>query len=448
MLFGLAPAFHSSNVNPQESLKEGARGSGGGRHRTEGVFVALEIGLAVVLLAGAGLMIQSIWRLWRVDPGFETRHLLTAQVALSPTVGAPQQGQAAAAATQSLQGAQATSIRVAFHQMLDRVAHIPGIKAAALTSLIPLSDSDSEIGVWLGHRPQPPSDQLSEVLFYIPSPDYQRVMKIPLLKGRFFDERDTTASSPVIVIDDVMAKHMFPGQDPVGKEISMMVIGPAQIIGVVGHVKHWGLDSDDTAKIRDEMYFPFFQVPDKFMPEIVVGANLLARTEADPLGAIAAVRSQVAGPTNDQPMFGVQTMEEIISAKLAERRFTMLLLVIFAATAMVLASVGIYGVMSYSVTRRTHELGVRMALGATRGDVLKLVVREGMALAVAGMAVGIIAALGLTRLLASLLYGVRPTDPVTLAAVSVALGSVAFLASFVPARRATRVEPMNALRYE
>jgi len=444
VLFGLAPAFHGSSVNPQESLKEGTRGSGGGRHRTEGVFVALEVGLAVVLLAGAGLMIQSIWRLWRVDPGFETRHLLTAQVALSPTVGAAVAGPSAQAVT----AAQATSIRVAFQQMLDRVAHVPGVQAAAITSLIPLYPSDSEIGVWQGHRPQPPSDQLSLVLFYIPTPDYLRAMSIPLLRGRFFNEHDNISSPPVVVIDDVMAKHMFPGQNPVGQEINMMVIGPAQIVGVVGHVKHWGLDSDDTAKTRDEMYFPFFQVPDKFMPEILVGANLLARTQADPLGVVAAVRGQVAGPTNDQPMFGVQTMEDLISMKLAERRFTMLLLIIFAATALVLASVGIYGVMSYSVTRRTHELGVRMALGATRGDVLQLVVREGMTLALTGMAVGIMAALGLTRLLASLLYGVRPTDPSTLILVSLALAGVAFLASYIPARRATHVEPMNALRYE
>jgi len=445
VLFGLAPAFHSSSVNPQESLKEGARGSGGGRHRTEGVFVALEVGLAVVLLAGAGLMIQSIWRLWRVDPGFETRHLLTAQVALSPTLGASVLG---AQPSQAATAAGAISIRVAFQQMLDRVAHTPGVQAAALTSLIPLGPSDSEIGVWLGHRAQPPENQLSEVLFYIPTPDYLKAMKIPLLRGRFFDERDTTASSPVVVIDDVMAKHMFPGQDPIGQEISMLVIGPAQIIGVVGHVKHWGLDSDDSAKIRDEMYFPFFQVPDKFMPEIVVGANLMVRTSADPLSAVSAVRSQVAGPTNDQPMFGVQSMEQIIAQSLEERRFTMLLLIIFASTALVLASVGIYGVMSYSVTRRTHELGLRMALGATRGDVLNLVVREGMTVAAAGMAAGIVAALGLMRLLSSLLYGVRPTDPSTLVTVSLALAIVAFLASYIPARRATKVEPMNALRYE
>jgi len=431
VLFGLAPAFHSSSVNPQESLKEGARGSGGGRHRAEGAFVAVEIGLAVVLLAGAGLMIQSIWRLWRVDPGFNTSHVLTAQVALSPSVMSSAPG-----------------IRTAYRQILERVDAIPGVQADAITSLIPLSSNDSEIGVWPGLGPQPPPDKLTSVLFYVTTPDYLAVMDIPLLKGRFFTDRDTTASPPVILIDDVMAAKMFPGQDPVGKQISMMVLGSVQIVGVVRHVKHWGLDSDDTAKIRDEMYFPFAQVPDKFMPEIVVGGNLMVRTAQDPLSVLGAVRAQVAGPTADQPLYGAETMEQIISMSLAERRFTMLLLIIFAASALVLASVGIYGVMSYSVTRRTHELGVRMALGATRGDVLRLVVREGMALAVIGMVAGVVTAVGLTRLLASMLYGVRPADPSTLVAVALSLGIVAFLASYVPARRATQVDPMMALRCE
>jgi predicted permease len=431
VLFGLAPAFHGSNVNPQESLKESGRGSGGGRHRAEGVFVALEVSLAVILLAGAGLMIQSIWRLWRVDPGFNTSHVLTTQVALSPSVLASP-----------------SSIRLAFDQMLKRVSTIPGVKAAALTNLIPLGNSDNEIGFWLGRGPQPPQDQMSASLFYIATPDYLRVMGIPLLEGRFITERDTTASSPVIVIDEVMARTLFPKQDAVGKQINLMILGPVQIVGVVGHVKQWGLDADDTAKIRNEMYFPFLQVPDKYMPETVVGVDLLLRSVPDPLSLISAVRARVAGPTEDQPIYGVQTMEQIISGSLAERRFTMLLLIIFASTALVLAAIGIYGVMSYSVTRRTHELGVRMALGATRRDVLKLVVREGMILALAGTAVGLSAALGLTRVLASLLYGVRPADPSTLATVCVALSSVAFLASYVPARRATRVDPVIALRYE
>jgi len=431
VLFGLVPAFQSSSVNPQESLKEGSRGSGGGRHRAEGAFVALEVGLAVILLAGAGLMIQSIWRLWKVDPGFNTQHVLTTKVALSPTVMASPE-----------------SIRLAFHQLLDRVSAIPGVQSAAITTLVPLAESDSEIGVWLGLGPQPPADQMTSALFYIPTPDYLRVMGIPLLKGRFFDERDTTASANVVVIDDVMARHLFPGEDPVGKQINLMVVGSVQIVGVVGHVKHWGLDSDKTAKIRDEMYFPFFQVPDKFMPEIAVGGDLILRSGPEPLSLLSAVRTEVAGPTADQPIYGVRTMEQIISSSLAERRFTMLLLIFFASTALVLASIGIYGVMSYSVTRRTHELGVRIALGATRRDVLKLVVREGMALAGAGIAVGLVAALGLTRLMASLLYGVRPADPATLLTVCLTLGIVAFLASYIPAYRATKVDPMVALRYE
>jgi predicted permease len=273
-------------------------------------------------------------------------------------------------------------------------------------------------------------------------------MGIPLLKGRFLTEQDTLAIAPVVVIDDVMAQHIFPGQDPVGKKISLMLLGPVQIVGVVAHVKHWGLDADETAKIRDEMYIPFYQIPDKFMSAGVAGLTLVVRTAPDPMSMVSSVRAQVAGPTEDQPIFGVETMEQIISDSLTERRFTMLLLIIFASTALVLAAVGIYGVMSYAVSRRTHELGVRMALGATRREILRLVVREGMVLAAAGTAVGLAVALGLTRLMASLLYGVRPADPATLAAVSVLLAGIALLACYIPAWRATRVDPMVALRYE
>jgi predicted permease len=431
VLFGLAPAFHSSSVHPQESLKEGSRGSGGGRHRTEGIFVVLEVGLAVVLLAGAGLMIQSLWRLWQIDPGFDTHHLLTARVGVSPTVMA-----------------NGLSIHIAYQQMLERVASAPGVQAAALTTQVPLGGHSSEIGMWLGRRPQPPEDEMFSVLFYVTTPEYLHVMGIPLREGRFLNERDTTPSPLVVVIDEAMAKHLFPGEDPLGKEINIMLLGPVQIVGVVGHVKHWGLDSDDAAHTRDEMYFPFLQIPDKIMPGIGVGAILVARTVADPASAVSAVRTQVAGPTNDQPMYAVESLEQMISLSLAERRFTMLLLVIFACTALALASVGIYGVMSYSVTRRTHEFGVRMALGASRRAILWLVVGDGMALAGAGTVVGLTAAFGLTRLLASLLYGVRPTDPATLVAVSLLLGGIALLACYIPAWRATKVDPLVALRCE
>ena len=431
ILFGLAPAFHGANANPQESLKEGARGAGGGRHRAEGVFVAVEVGLAVILLAGAGLMMQSIWRLLQVDPGFNTRNILTTQVALSPKVMTSPPG-----------------IRLAYQQLLARVAAIPGVQSAAITSVVPLGESDSEIPFWPGAGPQPPQDRTTLAMFYIVTPDYPRVMQIPLRRGRFFTDRDNLASPPVVVIDDVLARHVFPGQDPIGKQISLMVIGPVQIAGVVGHVKHWGLDSDDTAKVRDQIYFPVLQVPDKFMFEAVAGLTLLLRAGPEPLTLIPAMRAQVAGPTQDQPIYATRTLEQIISGSLAERRFAMLVLIIFAATALLLAAVGIYGVMSYAVTRRTHELGIRVAMGASRREIVGLVVQQGMRLAAIGMAAGLVAAIGLTRLMAGLLYGVRPADPATLAAVALLLGGIALMACYIPARRATAVDPVVALRCE
>ena len=431
VLFGLAPAFHGANANPQESLKEAARGAGGGRHRAEGVFVAVEVGLAVILLAGAGLMIESLRRLWQVEPGFNTRNVLTTKVALSPRVMASPPG-----------------IRLAYQQLLGRVAAIPGAQSAAITSVVPLSENDSEIPFWPGTGPQPPQDRLRSAMFYIVTPDYPSVMQIPLRRGRFFTDRDDLASPLVVVIDDVLARRIFPGQDPIGRQISLMVVGPVQIVGVVGHVKHWGLDSDDTAKIRDQIYFPFMQVPDMFMSEAVAGLTLTLRTGPEPLSLVSAVRAQVAGPTQDQPIYAVRTMEQIISRSLAERRFTMLLLIIFAATALLLAAVGIYGVMSYAVTRRTHELGIRAALGASRGEIVGLVLRQGMKLAAIGMAAGLVAALALTRFLAGLLYGVRPADPATLAAVTLLLGGIALLACYIPARRAAAVDAVVALRCE
>jgi predicted permease len=339
-------------------------------------------------------------------------------------------------------------IRLAYRQLLGRVASIPGIQSAAITSMVPLGDGDSEIGFWPGTGPQPPENQMTSAMFYIVTPDYPGVMQLPLRRGRFFTERDNLASPPVVVIDDVMAKHFFPGQDPVGRQISVIMLGPAQIVGVVGHVKQWGLDSDDSNKIRDQIYFPVLQVPDKFMSAGVTGLTLALRTGPEPLSMVSAVRAQVAGPTLDQPIYAVRTMEQIISTSLAERRFTMLLLIIFAATALLLAAVGIYGVMSYAVTRRIRELGIRAALGASNHEIVGLVLGEGMKLAGIGMAAGLVAAFALTRFMADLLYGVSPADPVTLLAVTLLLGGIALLACYIPARRATAVDPIVALRCE
>ncbi len=430
ILFGLAPAFHSANANPQESLKEGTR-AGGGRHRAEGIFVAVEVGLAVILLAGAGLMMQSVWRLLQVDPGFNIRNILTTKVALSPKVMTSAPG-----------------IRLAYRQLLDRVAAIPGVRSAAITTVVPLGDSDSEIPFWKGGGPQPPIDRMNSAMFYIVTPGYLAVMRFPLLRGRFLTDRDDLSAPPAVVIDDVMAMHVFPGQDAVGKQLSLMIIGTVQVIGVVGHVKHWGLDSDDTAKVRDQIYFPFLQVPDKFMSEAVAGLTLTVRTGPEPLSLLSSVRAQVAGPTLDQPVYASRTMEQIVSESLAERRFTMLVLILFAAAALLLAAVGIYGVMSYAVTRRTHELGIRAALGSSRGEIVWLVLRQGMKVAAIGLAAGLVAAAVLTRFMAGLLYGVSPADPATLAAVALLLGGIALLACYLPARRATAVDPAIALRCE
>lgn len=431
ILFGLAPAMHSAKINAQESLKEGTRGAGGGRHRTEGIFVALETCLAVVLLAGSALMIQSVWRLLQVNPGFAVNHVLTMQVALSPKVMASPVG-----------------IRTALQQLIGRVEMLPGVQAAALTSLLPLGDSDSEIDFWLGNGPQPGPERIKTVVFYVVSPDYPAVMRIPLLRGRVFTERDNLGSTPVALIDDVMARQIFPGANPIGRQISLIALGTVQIVGVVGHVKQWGLDSDDTNKIRSQVYFPLLQVPDKFMSSGVTGLTLALRGKGEPLSLVPSVRAAVAGPTDDQPVYGVRAMRDVISGSLAGRRFMMLVLIVFASVALLLAAVGIYGVMSYAVTRRTNELGVRSALGASHWQIVGLVLRQGMGLAGAGLIVGLAASVMLTRFMGSLLYGVGAGDPLTLVAVTVVLGVVAMLACVLPAKRAISVDPVVALRCE
>jgi putative ABC transport system permease protein len=434
IVFGIAPAFHSASIDPQESLKEGARTSGTGRRRAESTFIVVQIALAVVLLAGAALMIQSVSRLWRVDPGFDTSHVLTTQIDLSPAVAE-----------------NPSRIRSTLRDTLARVAGVPEVRAAAISNVIPLRGDNVTVGFRAADGSQPaPSHRESSALWTIASPDYARTLGIPLLQGRFFTERDTKNSDPVVVIDEVMAKQLFPNGNAVGRAVfvNFPTYSKRRIVGVVGHIKEVSIDADNTAEIRAELYFPFAQVPDEFFPEAMSGLNLLVGTTTDPLGAVGAVRAAVSGPADDQPIYGIRSMEQIISRSLAERRFVMLLLVALSCTALVLAAIGIYGVMSYAVSRRTQELGVRAALGATRADVLKLVMRDGMTLSAMGLLAGVLAALGLTRLLANLLYGVQPTDALTLLAVSLAILGVAFLASYVPARRATKVDPMAALRYE
>jgi predicted permease len=440
VIFGLAPAWQISRLDLQTTLQEGSRGSTGGQNGLRSVLVAAEVAASLVLLIGAGLMVKTMWQLSRVSPGLNPRNLLTFSVGLSPA-----------------NRATPDRIRTAYRQLAEGIQALPGVEAAGTVDDVPLSGSDDELPFWVSGRPRPNSQsQMLWALNYDVSPGYLRAMDIPLLRGRFISDGDDKGSAPVTVIDEVMAKSLFPGQDPVGQSIRIAVPegfgpgldAPLVIVGVVGHVKHFGLDTDATSKIRYQVYLPFAQLPDQIMPAMATGMTMMVRTTVDPLSLVSAVRRQVSEGGGDQSVFGIQTMEQIVSDSVAGRRFSMLLLSVFAGLALVLAAVGTYGVISYTATRRTHEIGIRMALGAERNDVLRLVVGHGVRLSLVGVGAGLAAALGLTRLMSSMLYGVRPTDVATFAAVSLLLGGVAILASYLPARRATEIDPVVALRQE
>ena len=445
VIFGLAPAFQAFHVDLHATLKEGSRGSTGGHHRLRALLVVSEIAASLVLLVGAGLMLKTMWRLSQVNPGFNPQGLLTLQVGLSPE-----------------NISTADNIRLAYKRIVHGIETLPGVEAAAVATDVPLTGDDSELPLWVSGRPRPTSQSdMLWALWYPTSPGYLRAMGIPLLRGRYFTDQDTKDSAGVVVIDEVMAKGLFPGEDPIGKNIGIADTSgemgnglnkPLEIVGVVGHVKHWGLDSDATAKLRYELYMPFVQIPDQIMKAFLgTGMVMMVRTTVDPLSTIATVRRRIAEQGGgDQPVYNVQTMQQIVSDSVAGRRFSMLLLGIFAALALVLASVGIYGVISYMVGQRTHEIGIRVALGAERRDVLRLVLGQGARMMLLGVGAGLLASLGLTRLLAkySMLFGVSARDPLTFAGVAVLLSLVALAACFLPAMRAMKVDPVVALRYE
>jgi predicted permease len=432
IIFGLAPALQSSKSDLQESLKEGGRGAGGGSHRVQNCFVVSQVALGLVLLFGAALMIRSLWRLWGVNPGFDPHNVLFFQVGLSPAnLSNPDR------------------IRAIYEELLTRLTPLPGVHSAAVfMGVLPMT-GDTTVPFWVEGRPRPPSrDQMSWATFYLTSPGYIRAMRFPLLRGRFITDQDRKGSLPVVVIDEVLAHSVFADEDPIGKTLNIEYLGSAQIVGIVAHVKHAGLDKDANAMVRSQIYLPYLQLPDPLMKIAGNGAAILLRTTTDPLGMVSVARRQVYDTGRDQPIYNIGTMEQIVQNSLAARRFLMLLLGSFAAVALILAAIGIYGVLSYSVSQRTHEMGLRMALGAQKNDVLKLVVGQGFKLTLIGVGIGIIGAPALTRSLSSLLYGVKPTDPLTSIAVSLILAAVALVACYLPARRATKVDPMVALRYE
>jgi putative ABC transport system permease protein len=425
--FGLFPALQASNIrgpNLNETLKDAGRGStdDGRRRLIRGALVVLEVALALVLLVGAGLLIKSFLRLRSVDPGFNPAGALTAQIPLSQRKY-PEDSQ-----------------RVAFYtQLIEKVAALPGVQAAGAAMVTPLSGNDFVLGFMIEGRPPYPAGGEPNTNYYSVTPGYFKAMGIPLLRGRLFTERDTKDATRVVIINETMAKRFFPGEDPIGKRLHV-TMGPLlyrEIVGIVGDVKHYSLDQETKA----QTYEPYAQQP-------FSGMTLVARTSGDPAGLSAAIRGEVLKIDKELPVSNVRTLEQYLSTSIAQQRFSVLLLGIFSAVAMTLACVGIYGVLSYSVAQRRREIGVRMALGAARRDVLRLVVGHAMLLTLIGVAIGLGAAFALTRVMSTLLFGVSATDPTTFGLIALLLVAVALLAALVPARRATKVDPMVALRCE
>jgi putative ABC transport system permease protein len=431
ILFGLAPALKTSATNPQEILKEGGRGIRGTRHRTQGVFVIAEMALAVVLLVSAGLMIRSLAKLWSVDPGFDPRHVLVF-LSSSPPLKSPE------------------AIRESWQEIHDKVAAIPSVQAVSLSIAARPMQGDSEVPFWLEGQPRPESEsQMKASLFYVVQPDYLKVMKIPLQRGRFLTSADSTHSPFVTVIDNRFARLYFPGQNPVGRHINFDILNKtAEIVGVVGHVKQWGLDEDTSSPVLAQCYFSVSQIPDRFVPLIGANIGIVVRTRGAPLAALDPIRHALEQIDSRAAISDTETMGTILSDSLSAQRFSMILMAIFAVLALVMASVGIYGVISYVTGQREHEIGIRVALGAQRADVLELVVGQGFKMTLMGVALGIGGGLVLMRFLSSLLYGVKPTDPLTFIAVSLVLIAVALAACYIPARRVMRIDPAVALRHE
>jgi len=432
VLSGLAPALKITQWRLAETLKESGRGAGGGRHRAQGALVAVEMALAFVLLIGAGLMIRSLSALWNVDPGFRAENVLTFGLSFPP----------------SMRSASPEAVRANLRELSDKLSSMPGVRAASFSDGAAPLQGEDDLFFWLDGQPKPAStSEMHMSLVYRVEPGYLTAMGIPLKRGRFFTAQDDERSLRVVVIDEVFARQYFPNADPIGKGIKLGDGAPLQIIGVVGHVNQWNLDSNDKESLQAQLYEPFRQLSGS--PS---GVGVVMRSEggAGKVGTelFDSIRRVVQSQNSQNVIFGSQTMNEVIADSLARQRFAMTLLNAFALAALLLASIGLYGVISYLVGQRTQELGIRIALGAGRKDVLCLVVNHGMKMALGGVAIGLIAAFGLTRLLTEMLYGVSSTDPATFAVITLLLAAVAMAACLVPAWRATKVDPITALRCE
>jgi putative ABC transport system permease protein len=420
VLFGLAPALRTMKFNLSESLKEGGRSGseGAGHNRTRSVLVVLESAVAVVLLIGAGLLVRSLIQLQHVSPGFEAHNVLTMNVQL------PREKYATPEKAVNF-----------FQQLEGRLGSLPGVENVGLVSELPLSGQPNDMPYTVEGRPPVSINQSFDDDFRRVNRQYFAAMRIPFLRGRNFTEQEVQQGAKVVIISDLLARQTFPNEEPMGKRlVTMMAKEPFEIIGIVGDIRHRDLESEPAAAM--------------YMPAYNFGMNVVIRTTGEPSSIATAAREQVRSIDPDQPVAAVKTMDQWLETAVAGPRYRTILLALFALVALVLAATGIFGVMSYSVTQRTHEIGVRMALGARRLDVVKLVVRQGMSLVVIGVGLGLLGAFALTRVMSSLLFGVTAKDPLTFLGVAGMLTLIAFIACYLPARRATKVDPLVALRYE
>jgi predicted permease len=431
LLFGLAPALRVPARSLEQALRSGARSLAGGSRRIHGGFVIAEIALAVVLLVSAGMLGRTLLRLSSLDPGVDVRNVLTARVALpAATMKDPPRA------------------RAAWDDLLMRAHSLPGVRAAAVVDTVPMREGYNLAPYRTSAAPVPDNQQQLALATCV-TPGYLAATGIPLREGRFFTAQDRMDSQGVTVIDDIMAHQAFGSADPVGKQLWIEAgHDPVTVIGVVGHVRYWGLAGDDANKVRAQVYYPFAQVADRLVPRWSELMSLAVRTTVPPLSMVAPLKRQVRGAAGDQVIYEVRTFEDLARSSLDRQRFLLLLFGNFSGAALLLACVGIYGVLAYLTSRRVPEIGVRMALGATTANVFGLVMRHSLKLTAAGLAIGAAAAVAAARILARVVEGMRPAEPLAFALMIALLLAAALLASFLPARRASRIDPIRALRQE
>jgi predicted permease len=431
LFFGLAPMLRVPMRGLEQALRSGGRTIAGSSSRLHSVFVVAEIALALVLLISAGMLGHTMLRLSSLDPGLDVHNILTARVALSPDALA-----------------NPPELQAAWQDVLDRTRRLPGVKFAALADIIPMRQGENSVSYRATATPIPP-DQEPVALASCVTPDYLNVMGIPLLRGRFFTEHDQQDSEEVVVIDESLARRAFGKDDPVGKRLWIRAFGvPVQVVGIVGHVRHWGPANDDQSRVRDQIYYPFAQVPAPLMHFFSSIMSIAVRTRTPPLSLVGPLRLELRGASGDQALYDVRTMEQLVSASLDRQRFLMLLFGIFSGLALLLACIGIYGVLAYLTGQRVPEIGVRMAMGASVHDIMRLVLGQSLAMVFGGLGVGVLVALAAGRILQRLVEGMQPVNASTFAIMISLLLASALLASYLPARRASLVNPVKALRQD